>query len=893
MLITYKMNKLKIAKPIEPSLSSFLNKHKRNDKPEFTHTIIPNHPIHYGGSYTIPDDKYNLFLDKYHKEVFEFKKEAYLTEKHKDFSPVLIDLDFRFCMDKSSRQYSNEFIRQYLKCYMEEVRKILDVKGRIEIFVLEKTKPKIESEKQLVKDGIHIMIPRIITLPMIQYILRYKMINNEEVNTMLSELGITNSIDDVIDICVIEKNNWQMYGSRKPNCEAYQLTQIYESFNTNLKPIDVNKYDHRKLLDLMSIRNKNKKDLTLIKEDIVEKINQEYSSIPHSQRIKKQQKPVIRQKKKKSPSRINTNFNEHLDKIKKIIDILSKDRAENYNDWQNLGWCLHNIDDRLLPIWIQFSKKSSKFKDGECEQVWPYMDNQGLGLGTLYMWAKEDNPDKYAELTKNDLRKYLFKGLNATTFDIAVVMYQKFKDEFVYAPKKTWYQFTNHRWKTLDEGIVLQNCISTELVMEYLGIRGEYINKANTIDPTDQEFEDNEKQIKKIGAVIKKLKDLPFKKKVMEECQGLFYVEDFELELDVKTKLIGFENGIYDLENNMFRDGISEDYIKFSTKIHYLLDFDNFHPQVQEVRAFLHQILPEKIEREYAIRLLASFLDGEIKGQKFHMWSGSGGNGKSKLIELFQKTFGDYTTTFPSSLLTKTRAAAETANPHLAAAKGKRFAVLQEPEKGEKLNIGLMKELTGGDKITARGLHRDPIEFYPQFKLVLTCNNKPEVSEVDDGTWRRIRNLEFRSKFVDNPDPNNLFEFHIDDELSRKMEHWPEAFMWILLEEYKEYKKYGINEPMSVKDNTNEYKNNSDPISQFFSEKIKETKGESIHIDEAFTQFLEWYKSAYGSAKPATRKDLQNSMKKKYTKGKHAGILFKNICWDNIGDNDTCNELDI
>ena len=270
------------------------------------------------------------------------------------------------------------------------------------------------------------------------------------------------------------------------------------------------------------------------------------------------------------------------------------------------------------------------------------------------------------------------------------------------------------------------------------------------------------------------------------------------------------------------------------------------------------------------------------------MWSGSGGNGKSKLIELFQKTFGDYTTTFPSSLLTKIRAAAETATPNLAAAKGKRFAVLQEPEKGEKLNIGLMKELTGGDKITARMLHKDPIEFYPQFKLVLTCNNKPEVTEIDDGTWRRIRNLEFRSRFVDTPDPNNTFEFPIDDELSRKMEHWPEAFMWILLEEYKIYKRKGIYEPASVKENTNEYKNNSDPCSQFFSERIKESKGESIHIDEAFTQFLEWFKSAYGSGKTPTRKDLQASMKSKYTKSgsKHSGILFKNVSWENVGEND-------
>ena len=877
-------------------LNSFLSKHKRNTNAEFTHTMIPNHPVHYGGSYTISDNNYNRFLDLYCVDVFERKQETYLTEKHKDISPILIDLDFRFELSNTKRQYTSEFIKGYLTCFMEEIMELIYIDKPIEIFILEKTKPKVV--KKLVKDGIHIMIPSIITLPMIQYIVRYKMINNQKIIQMLKKINITNTIDDVIDICVIEKNNWQMYGSRKPNCEAYKLTIIYEYFKNKFNTIDINKYTHRQLLDLMSIRNKQKSDILLIKDDKIKTIMNEFNNIPQSHKKRVQQIPVIRTKKKKSPSRININFIENIEKIKKIINILDDKRADNYNDWQNLGWCLHNIDDRLLSIWVKFSKKSKKFKEGECEHEWAYMDNQGLGLGTLYMWAKEDNKEAYEELMKNDLEIFIFRGLSITTFDLAVVLYQKYKDEYVYAPKKTWYQFCNHRWKMLDEGIELKKKISTDLVLLYSNLRHEYSKKGLSIlgehGGESPEAKSNEEQISKISAVIKKLKSIPFKKQVFEECELLFYVEDFEAELDIKTSLIGFENGVYDLENGLFRDGISEDYIKFSTRINYLPDFDNFHCQVQEVRAFLHQILPVKEEREYAVRLLSSFLDGEIKGQKFHLWSGSGGNGKSKLIELFQKTFGDYTTTFPSSLLTKTRAAAETASPHLAAAKGKRFSVLQEPEKGEKLNIGLMKELTGGDKITARGLHRDPIEYYPQFKIVLTCNNKPDVTEVDDGTWRRIRNLEFRSKFVDTPDPNNEFEFDIDDELSRKMEHWPEAFMWILLEEYKEYKKYGIHEPKSVRENTKEYKNNSDPFSQFFSEKIKYMKGESIYIDEAFVQFVEWYKSAYGSNKTPTRKELQNSMKSKFIKSgiKHDGKEFKNITWDNIGTNNICNDLD-
>ena len=81
---------------------------------------------------------------------------------------------------------------------------------------------------------------------------------------------------------------------------------------------------------------------------------------------------------------------------------------------------------------------------------------------------------------------------------------------------------------------------------------------------------------------------------------------------------------------------------------------------------------------------MSTFLHGAVKQEKFHIWTGSGGNGKSKLIELFKYGFGDYCCKLPVTLLTQQRARAEGANPALVRTKGKRFAVLQEPEKGEK-----------------------------------------------------------------------------------------------------------------------------------------------------------------------------------------------------------------
>ena len=78
-------------------------------------------------------------------------------------------------------------------------------------------------------------------------------------------------------------------------------------------------------------------------------------------------------------------------------------------------------------------------------------------------------------------------------------------------------------------------------------------------------------------------------------------------------------------------------------------------------------------------------------------------------------------------LITQKRGRAEGATPALAATQGKRFACLQEPEGDETINVGLMKELTGGDTIIARKMYAEPAEFKPQFKMLLTCNILPDI----------------------------------------------------------------------------------------------------------------------------------------------------------------------
>jgi P4 family phage/plasmid primase-like protien len=227
--------------------------------------------------------------------------------------------------------------------------------------------------------------------------------------------------------------------------------------------------------------------------------------------------------------------------------------------------------------------------------------------------------------------------------------------------------------------------------------------------------------------------------------------------------------------------------------------------------------------------------------------------------------FGEYTIKFPVTLITGKRAASGSANPELARGRGARFASLQEPDGGERINVGHMKELTGGDKIMARPLYKDPFEYKPQFKMVLCCNDLPKVPPDDEGTWRRLRVVAFTSKFTDSPDPENPNEFPMDPFLSEKLTLWKEAFMTILLQYYKKYKEHGLKEPDEVKAATAEYQKMSDVYAEFMSDAFVKDPKSVVKLEDSYHVFKTWYHDAFDSKSPV-RKEFKVSIEKKLGK---------------------------
>jgi P4 family phage/plasmid primase-like protien len=790
---------------------------------EYTHTSITKP----AGSFYIPSEKIDEYMDIY-RQAYLANEDLYVTEKHRDICSILIDIDLRFDKDSKVRNYDQEFIVDILKIYCDKINNYVNIPDNLKIYVMEKSKPSIDKNFQ--KDGVHIIIPGIVTKPTVQYLVRQEILDDPRFDELYKKYNILNGKEDILDKAVIYKNNWQMYGSKKPQCEAYKITKIY-TLNKDLAiSLDSGEINHGELIELMSIRNKY--ESTKIKIEKLPVI-EEFDKKENNKKMHKNPALQANQNNKK-----NVITDSELELVEKLIDILDVKRSDSFDSWIRVGWCFRNIDNRLLDKWIEFSKKNAKFQEGECEKLWPYMKSDGLGMGTLHMWAKNDNEEKYRDICNKDLTLLFEKSTSETHTDIAKVVHYLYKYDYVCVcnAKNLWYEFRNHRWVSCDNAHTLKSRMSNEVVNEYRK-KITYYNQKAIDDEANKDNYDN--IVKKLVSISSKLKTVPFKNNIVSELRDLFYIDKFEEKLDSKCTLIGFENGVYDLEMAEFRDGRPDDYISFSTNINYI-PYNPEHRNVIEMHEFVSKIFTVPALKQYVLTLLSSFLNGNIREEKFHIWTGSGSNGKSKFIELFERSFGGYCVKFPITLLTQKRASSNSATSELARAKGKRFASLQEPSEDEKLNIGLMKEISGGDTIQARMLYKEPIEFKPQFKMILACNHLPSIPSDDGGTWRRIRVVEFTSKFCENPNPEILNEFLMDKELSLRFDEWREYFMSMLIEYHKEYIKNGIKEPEEVLKCTREYQRSNDCYLDFVESELEKSPDNSLNKGEAHTCFKLW-----------------------------------------------------
>jgi P4 family phage/plasmid primase-like protien len=758
------------------------------------------------------------------------------------------------------------------------------------------------ADKELTKDGIH-MIIGIQMDHTLQLMLRDNIL--QQIGDIL-DLPLTNSWENVLDEGISKgSTNWQLYGSQKPGNEAYEvkyylIAELTENNEWSIHKKSIKELDMLKDLPLLSAQYENH-----IQFDIHPDIKEEYE--------KKLQMKTNKIKKQKNKSEViflddETEMNGDIqieditnhEILKKAVDnIMSKLRTteqhikeihqytqilpEKYyqpgsHDYNTeVGFALKHTDERLFLSWIMLRAKASDFDFNDIPRQykrWKYDFSKrpdGLTKASIIYWARQDNYEEYEKVKSNTIDQYIENTIfEAGDWDYAMVLFQLFKDKYVCSSinNKKWYVFKKHRW-VQDEGLRLRMAISKDLWDLYSAKQTQYLSVSQQFEAHEDNHEKAQRKIKKIAEICIKLKKTNDKNNIMREAMELFYDENFSKNIDSNPYLMCFTNGVFDFKEKKFRDGYPQDYITKTTGIPYIPNPHTNIEMVDEIKQFMKKLFPEEGLCKYMWDHLASVLIGIKKEHVFNIYKGSGSNGKSILTDLMSQCLGEYKGTVPITLVTDKRSSIGCATPEVMQLKGVRYAVMQEPSKDAVINEGIMKEMTGGDPLQGRALYCDSEIFIPQFSLVVCTNSLFEIKSNDDGTWRRMKVVNFLSKFVsegENHTDDTKYIFPKDKSLKEKLPKWAPIFMAMLIERACETEGE-VHDCNEVVEESNKYRQKQDAFSGFIIDKIVRVDGRTKHgisktaLNEKFKL---WYSVNFGNNKVPKLSELTEIIDKKY-----------------------------
>jgi len=296
--------------------------------------------------------------------------------------------------------------------------------------------------------------------------------------------------------------------------------------------------------------------------------------------------------------------------------------------------------------------------------------------------------------------------------------------------------------------------------------------------------------------------------------------------------LFNCQNGTYNIRSKEFKPHTQADFLTDISNVTY--DPNAKAPRFEK---YLNEVMEGNLQKvTYILKMAGYILTGDTSQECFFVLYGEGTrNGKSTFVGTFAELMGTYSKTINSnSLAKKDNADGKAASGDIARLKQARLVVANEIERGMRLDIGLMKNLTGGDTITARELYKSEIEFIPQFKIVINTNFLPQMTDDTIFKSDRIHAIRFNRHFK--PEERNV---NLKAELKEEL---PGIFN-LMLDYYYKLKKEGWTMPDESKALIEEYETSSNKAKQYLQQRlVKNTTSDSYYesVKNVFEDFTKW-----------------------------------------------------
>lgn len=353
-----------------------------------------------------------------------------------------------------------------------------------------------------------------------------------------------------------------------------------------------------------------------------------------------------------------------------------------------------------------------------------------------------------------------------------------------YVPGLGWHAWDGRRWRPDDDGEVLRRAksVTRDLYAELAGIEDAIERKAAA---KHAERSDSEPRLRAAVSLARS------ERKVIARST----------DLDARPDLLNVQNGTIELGAGTLRPHDRDDLLTKLAPVTYRADARD-----DRWERFLHDSTGgDSTMAAFLQRAVGYTLTGSTAEEVLFFAHGPAATGKSTFLEALKATLGEYARTADFEAFLARRGDGGVRSD-LARLAGARLVLGVEVEDGKRLAEGLLKQLTGGDTVTARFMYQDFFEYRPQFKLWLGANHRPRVSASDEAIWRRIIQVPFLE--VVPPDRR-------DPALKRALTTDPDARSAILawaVQGCFAWHRDGLNVPASVVDYTAEYRAENDPL---------------------------------------------------------------------------------
>lgn len=386
--------------------------------------------------------------------------------------------------------------------------------------------------------------------------------------------------------------------------------------------------------------------------------------------------------------------------------------------------------------------------------------------------------------------------------------------------------------------------------------RGLVVKTARQLREEALQFEDLEKRAA-IEEYARKLEATNRINNTLREARALPPIPCYASDFDKDNWLINCSNGTVDLRTGNLKEHSPDDMITQITAVNY--DTEAKCPRFD---LFLNQIMNgNDVLIRYVIRLLGMCLCGSINEQVLPIFYGSGGNGKSVLLDTLCGLMGDYAGEAAPDLLIQKRNQEHATE--VADLLKKRLVIASETEEDAVLKVSLVKRLTGNAKLKARFMRQDFFEFERTHKMILVTNNKPAISENTDAIWRRLKLIPFAVTIPEIKQDKSL--------LIKLQSEWPGIFAK-LVRGCLDWQQFGLAEPEEIENSTFEYRQEQNPLGDFIEGRCKLDSFGVVPVSELKENYENWLKEQHRESHLSAQQ-FNTAMRK-------FGCKYENQYWD-------------